>query len=54
VLTVDGKEFSQTLRIESDPALPAGVIPTAGEDEIPEDPGRAKVERLSPSHYLDD
>ena len=53
-LNVDGQELSQTLRFQADPALPDGVIPTEEEEEIPDDPGRAKVERLAPSQYLDD
>jgi hypothetical protein len=33
VLTVDDKEFSQLLRIESDPDAPAGTIITEDEDQ---------------------
>ena len=54
VLNVDGQDFAQTIRLEPDPALPDGVIPTEEEEEVPEDPGRAKVERLTPSQYVDD
>jgi photosystem II stability/assembly factor-like uncharacterized protein len=54
VLNIDGQELSQTIRVEADPTLPDGVIPTNEEEETPEDPGKAKVERITPSHYIDD
>jgi hypothetical protein len=57
VLTVDGKEFSQTIRVEADPELPAGVIPTLDEELITDplhDRGREKVRIELGRSYLDD
>jgi hypothetical protein len=56
---VDGKEFSQTIRVEADPELPAGVIPTPDEEiNINTNPfhdrGREKVEIELGRSYLDD
>ena len=57
VLTVDGKELSQTIRVEADPQLPAGVIPTADEEVVTDpayDRGRDKVLIELGRSYLDD
>jgi photosystem II stability/assembly factor-like uncharacterized protein len=57
VLTVDGKELSQTIRVEADPQLPAGVIPTVDEEVVTDpayDRGRDKVLIELGRSYLDD
>jgi hypothetical protein len=57
VLTVDGKEHSQTIRVEADPQLPAGVIPTVDEEVVTDpyhDRGREKVLIELGRSYLDD
>ena len=41
VLTVDGKEYTQALRVEADPNLPPALIATDGdESEVPPLPPR--------------
>jgi hypothetical protein len=58
-LTVDGRDYSQTIRVEADPQVPAGVIPTVDEEvNINTNPfhdrGREKVLLELGRSYLDD
>jgi hypothetical protein len=60
VLTVDGREYSQIVRVETDPTLPSDVAAAAAEasaieeaERPAEDPGRAKAEREIGTGFID-